>query len=289
MNENLNNLGVCIPCHVKNENDLILLHRALESIRIQTLRPREIVISDDSPQSLDHPKIIASFPELNIQVSRNSLTQGIASNSNFGVSHLTTDWIHVLHQDDWLSAPSSYEEIMNRIKEFDKTHRWFLVSGNHEDGSTTLPVWKKSNLFGFNSIGGPSCLFTRTIDYIPYDERYRMLVDVKNYSDYFNSFGNPGVIGTPQLNYGNPPTRVSRNISLDHTLSEIESILKIESLEIADVIKCLKDSTLNPYHRFLILKLARENLAIPKVFYIRLFVGLLFARLKFKYIERSRH
>lgn len=288
MNENLNNLGVCIPCHVKNENDLILLHRALESIRIQTLRPREIVISDDSLQSLDHLKIVASFPELNIQVIRNSITQGIATNSNFGVSYLTTEWVHVLHQDDWLSAPSSYAEIINRIKEFDLTHRWFLVSGKHEDGSTILPVWKKSNLFGFNSIGGPSCLLTRKKDFIQYDERYRMLVDVKNYSDYFNSFGNPGVIGTPLVNYGNPHTRVSRNISIEHTLSEIDLILKMESLEIADVIKCVKDSTLNPYHRFLIFKLARENLTIPKVFSARLFVGLLFARLKFKFIERSR-
>jgi len=216
---------------------------------------------------------------------RNSATQGIAGNTNFGVSYLTTEWIHVLHQDDWLSAPSGYEEIINRIGEFDTTHRWFLVSGRHEDGSIIIPVWKKSNLFGFNSVGGPSCLLTRKTDYIQYDERYRMLVDVKNYSDYFNSFGNPGVIGTPLVNYGNPPTRVSRNMSLDQTLSEIQSILKMESLEIDDVIECLKDSTLNPYHRLLVLKLARENMGIRKVFYARLFVGLLFARLKFKYLE----
>ena len=285
MNEYLNSLGVCIPCHIKSEQDLALLHRALESIRNQTLRPREIVISDDSLESLDHLKIIPKFPELNIQVIRNSMTQGIADNTNFGVSHLTTEWIHVLHQDDWLSAPSSYEEIINRIGEFDPTHRWFLVSGKHEDGSTILPVWRKSNLFGFNSIGGPSCLLTRKSDYIEYDERYRMLVDVKNYSDYFNSFGNPGVIGTPLVNYGNPPTRVSRNVSPGHTLSEIDSILKIESIEIADVIHCLKDSTLNPYHRFLVLKLAKKNMEIPKFVYTRLCVSLLFARLKFKYID----
>lgn len=285
MNEHLNSLGVCIPCHIKSEQDLALLYRALQSIRDQTFMPREIVISDDSPESLDHPKIIASFPELNIQMIRNSATQGIAGNTNFGVSYLTTEWIHVLHQDDWLSAPSGYEEIINRIGEFDITHRWFLVSGRHEDGSIILPVWKKSNLFGFNSVGGPSCLLTRKTDYIQYDERYRMLVDVKNYSDYFNAFGNPGVIGTPLVNYGNPPTRVSRNMSLDHTLSEIDSILKMESLEIADVIECLKDSTLNPYHRFLVLKLARKNMGMSKVFYVRLFVCLLFARLKFKFVE----
>jgi len=285
VNEYLNSLGVCIPCHIKSEQDLALLHRALESIRNQTHRPREIVISDDSLESLDHLKIIPKFPELNIQVIRNSMTQGIADNTNFGVSHLTTEWIHVLHQDDWLSAPSSYEEIINRIGEFDPTHRWFLVSGKHEDGSTILPVWRKSNLFGFNSIGGPSCLLTRKTDYIQYDKKYRMLVDVKNYSDYFNSFGIPGVIRTPLVNYGNPPTRVSLNMSLDQTLSEIDSILKMESLEIADVIECLKDPTLNPYHRLLVLKLARENMGIPKVFYIQLFVGLLFARIKFKYTE----
>jgi len=285
VNEHPNSLGVCIPCHIKSEQDLALLYRALQSIRDQTLRPREIVISDDSPESPDHSKIIASFPELNIQMLRNSATQGIAGNTNFGVSYLTTEWIHVLHQDDWLSAPSGYEEIINRIGEFDTTHRWFLVSGRHEDGSIIIPVWKKSNLFGFNSVGGPSCLLTRKTDYIQYDERYRMLVDVKNYSDYFNSFGNPGVIGTPLVNYGNPPTRVSRNMSLDQTLSEIQSILKMESLEIDDVIECLKDSTLNPYHRLLVLKLARENMGIRKVFYARLFVGLLFARLKFKYLE----
>lgn len=283
MNEYLDSLGVCIPCHIKSEQDLTLLYRTLESIRNQTLRPQEIVISDDSHKSLDHLKITSIFPELNIQVIRNSLAQGIASNTNFGVSYLTTDWIHVLHQDDWLSIPTSYEEIIDKISEFDPIHRWFLVSGKHEDGSIIMPVWKKSNLFGFNSIGGPSCLLTRKTDYIQCDERYRMLVDVKNYSDYFNSFGNPGVIGNPLVNYGNPPTRVSRNIPLDETLKEIDSILKMESLGTADVIECLKDSTLNPYHRSLVLKLATKNMRISKVVYVWFFMGLLFARLKFKY------
>ena len=287
MNEYLNSLGVCIPCHVKSEQDLALLYRALESIRNQTRRPQEIVISDDSHKSLDHLEIITRFPELNIQVIRNSLAQGIAINTNFGVSHLTTEWIHVLHQDDWLSIPSSYEEIMNKIRESDPIHRWFLVSGKHEDGSIIMPVWKKSNLLGFNSIGGPSCLLTRKTDYVQFDERYRMLVDVKNYSEYFNSFGNPGVIGNPLVNYGNPPTRVSRNMSLDETLKEIDSILKMESLETADVIECLKDSTLNPYHRSLVLKLATKNKRISKVVFVWFFMGLLFARLKFKYIAPS--
>jgi len=283
VNKYLHSLGVCIPCHVKSEQDLILLNRALKSILIQTLRPREIVISDDSPNYVDDSKICANFPELNIRVIKNSQTQGIAGNSNFGVSYLTTEWIHVLHQDDWLSAPNSYEEIMNEIGEFNTTHKWFLVSGEHEDGSVILPVWKKSNLFGFNSIGGPSCLLTRKVDFVQYDERYRMLVDVKNYSDYFSLFGNPGVIGVPLVKYGNPPTRVSRTMALDQTLREIDAILKTESLEPSDVIDCLKDSTLNPYHRLQVLKLATENMKIHKLLRISLFAGILLARLKLKY------
>lgn len=282
MNEYLKSLGVCIPCHVKTEQDLALLYRALESIHSQTLQPRQIVLSDDSPMGINTSKILATFPDLNIQVIRNLFAQGIGGNSNFGVSHLNTEWIQVLHQDDWLSASSSYEEIMKEIRDLDQTYRWFLVPGLHEDGSSVVPVWKKSNLFGFNSIGGPSCLFTRNTDFIQYDERFKMLVDVKNYSDYFNSFGNPGIIETPSINYGNPPTRVSRNMSLDQTLEEIDSILKMKSIEVQDIIECLNDSALNSYHRFLLLKLAKENKRISLKLYFRLLGSLLFARLKFK-------
>lgn len=282
MNEYLNSLGVCIPCHVKSEQDLALLYRALESIRSQTLQPREIVVSDDSPKGVSSSKIMAAFPELNIQVIRNLIVQGIAGNSNFGVSHLNTEWIQVLHQDDWLTASSSYEEIMKEIRDLDQTYRWFLVSGLHEDGSSIVPVWKKSNLFGFNSIGGPSCLFTRKTDFIQYDERFKMLVDVKNFSDYFNSFGNPGIIETPLISYGNPPTRVSQNMPLDQTLEEMNSILKTKAIEFEDIIECLNDSVLNPYHRFLLLKLAKENKRITLNLYFRQLGSLVFARLKFK-------
>jgi glycosyltransferase involved in cell wall biosynthesis len=282
VNEYLNSLGVCIPCHVKSEQDLTLLYRALESIRSQTLQPREIVVSDDSPKGVSSSKIMAAFPELNIKVIRNLLAQGIAGNSNFGVSHLNTEWIQVLHQDDWLTASSSYEEIMKEIRDLDQTYRWFLVSGLHEDGSSVVPVWKKSNLFGFNSIGGPSCLFTRNTDFIQYDERFKMLVDVKNYSDYFNSYGNPGIIEPASISYGNPPTRVSQNMPLDQTLEEMNLILKMKAIEFEDIIECLNDSALNPYHRFLLLKLAKENKRINLNLYFRHLGSLVFARLKFK-------
>lgn len=288
MNEHFDNFGVCIPCHLKSEEDLNLLFRALESIRCQSQKPREVVIADDSPETLDKVRVIENFPELNIQVVRNSSSQGIANNTNFGVSFLTTDWIHVLHQDDWLSKPSSYEEIFNKISEFDSQHKWFLVSGIHEDGSIVIPVWNKSNLLGFNSIGGPSCLIIQRTNYIQYDQRFRMMVDVKNYSDYFNAFGKPGVVNNPLISYGNPPTRVSRNITLDETLREIECVLNEETIGDAELIECLQNSSLNPYNRMLVLKLATKSMRIERVVFIRLFISLLFARIKLKYLKPSQ-
>lgn len=287
MNENFNSLGVCIPCHVNSEEELTLLYRALESIRSQTLRPQEIVLSDDSPTPINSLKILATFPEMNIRVLRNSFTKGIASNSNFGVSYLNTEWVHVLHQDDWLFAATSYREIAKQAEELDQTYRWFLVSGIHEDGSKILPEWKKSNLFGFNSIGGPSCLFIRNEDYIPYDERFRMLVDVKNYSDYFSAFGEPGIIEIPSICYGNPPSRVSRNMTLDQTLGEMNLIFKVKKIEFDDLMECLNDSSLNPYHRYILLKLAKENNRIPVKLYLQLSGNLLYTHLmsKFKRIK----
>jgi glycosyltransferase involved in cell wall biosynthesis len=288
VNEHFDNLGVCIPCHLKNEEDLNLLFRALESIRCQSQKPREVVIADDSPETLDKLRVIENFPELNIQVIRNSSSQGIANNTNFGVSFLTTDWIHVLHQDDWLSKPSSYEEIFNKISEFDSQHKWFLVSGIHEDGSIVIPIWNKSNLLGFNSIGGPSCLIIQRTNYIQYDQRFRMMVDVKNYSDYFNAFGKPGVVNNPLISYGNPPTRVSRNITLDETLREIECVLKEETIGDAELIECLQNSSLNPYNRMLVLKLATKSMRIQRVVFIRIFISLLIARIKLKYLKPSQ-
>jgi hypothetical protein len=289
VNEYVNSLGVCIPCHVKSEQELVLLYRTLESIRYQTLRPQEIVLSDDSPTPLNSSLILATFPELNIRVVRNSFANGIAGNSNFGVSHLNSEWVHVLHQDDWLFAASSYREIVEEIQEKGPKYQWFLVAGIHEDGSNVVPEWKKSNLFGFNSIGGPSCLFTRNDDYIRYDERYRMLVDVKNYYDYFSSFGEPGIIEIPSICYGNPPSRVSRNMTLDQTLGEIDLIIKLETVDYGDLMECIKDSSLNPHHRYLLLKLAKRNDRVPTNPYLCLSVRLLYTRLKLKFNSKTQN
>lgn len=286
MNEHLKSLGVCIPCHIKDEEDLFFLYRALESIRNQTFRPQEIVLSDDSPKQIDGPGIKADFPELNIRVVRNSFAKGIAGNSNFGASHLKTEWIHVLHQDDWLFAAGSYLEILSEAQELNQTCRWFLATGTHEDGSIVVPEWKQSNLFGFNSIGGPSCLFIRSEDYIQFDERFKMLVDVKNYADYFGAFGTPGIIENPSICYGNPPTRVSRNMTLDQTLGEIDLMFKVKTVNTEDLMECLYDPSLNPYHRHLLLKIAKRNKRVPVGASLRLLGVLLYSRLKLKLNRR---
>lgn len=283
MNEYFKSLGVCIPCYVRSERELEFLYRTLESLRSQILKPQEVVLSDDSPTPLASSQILASFPELNIRVVRNLFAKGIAGNSNFGVTFLNTEWVHVLHQDDWLREANSYRKIAEAAEALDQNHRWFLVAGMHEDGSNLVPEWKKSNLFGFNSVGGPSCLFTRKNDYIEYDERFRMLVDVKNYSDYFTVFGEPGIVTIPSICYGNPPNRVSRSMTLDQTLGEINLIFKLETVEFKDLMECLNDSSLNPYHRYLLLNLARENKRVPINLYLWLSVQLLYTRLKFKF------
>ena len=280
----MENLGVCIPCHVTNTFELSLLIRALESIRIQTLQPQEIVLSDDTKNGSDLLKLVEMFPSLNMRVVKNTNNEGIAKNSNFGVSQLRSDWVHVLHQDDWLSENDAYELIMQHGISINSEKRWILVAGTHEDGSIIVPKWTESVVFGFNSIGGPSCLFVRRKDFINLDSKFTMMVDVKNYYEYHKQFGSPLILSKPLISYGDPLSRVSRNTKTSQVMGELNAIVSLSEIETIRILGTIRDAGLNPFHRSMVLKCAKENKKIGLYGYIYLSLKMLFSRMKLKIV-----
>lgn len=278
----MDTFGVCIPCHVESEADLELLTRALKSIESQTRKPLEIVLSDDTSNGLNLEPLLKSFANLNLRILKNNLNRGIANNSNHGVLDLGTEWIHVLHQDDWLASESVYETILDYLSIQNLKNKWIVLGGIHEDNSEIIPKWNDSILFGFNTIGGPSCLITRKSDFINFDPRFTMLVDVKNFSDYFIKYGHPAILESPVISYGDPKNRVSRNITAREYQNEINSVIKIESISTAKIIKCLQNYHLNSYQRSMVAKAALRNKKISFKTYTQFSISFVISRFRDK-------
>lgn len=90
-------LTVVIPCYGREQK----LARAVNSVLIQPVLPREIIIVDDgSPLPLKLPE----FKDLgcHVKIIRLPVNSGAAEARNVGLQASKTDWVSFLDSDDWL-------------------------------------------------------------------------------------------------------------------------------------------------------------------------------------------
>jgi hypothetical protein len=109
-----------------------------------------------------------------------------------------------------------------------------------------------------------------------------MLVDVKNFSDYFKSFGKPGILAAPLISYGDPKSRVSRNMTLSEYQAELNAVTKIENISEKVIIECLQNFNLNPYQRSMVAKAALLNKKISLKTYSKFSISLIISRIQYK-------
>jgi glycosyltransferase involved in cell wall biosynthesis len=107
-------ISVCIPAYHNPQG----LGRLLQSLRCQSYRNFEVIVTDDSnDESIG--EICGQFADLpGIRYIRNRQRLGAPRNWNQAVSMACGEWIMVMHHDDWLSTNhslSSFAETADKI------------------------------------------------------------------------------------------------------------------------------------------------------------------------------
>ena len=166
----------------------------LESIREQTYKNIEVVISDHSKD--DKIKdMVATFPDLNIKYVRYHKNYGSNScNTNNAMDHCSGDLIKILFMDDFL-FPTCIATIVQAFEKWPQA-MWLVNSYYHTHDRKTffrlqVPKWSDGMLFGNNTIGCPSNLTIRKAIEERFDKELIYLMDCEYYFRLRQRYGNP--------------------------------------------------------------------------------------------------
>jgi glycosyltransferase involved in cell wall biosynthesis len=232
----LKNVGIStvIPVYLDSGLPLNIFSKTIASVLNQTQLPRQIVVSDDSSctrveqflASLDVPS------EVSIKYVRNPATRGVSSNSNFGAKNAQSELLHFLHADDLLVDPDTYHSCLESFK--DTSVKWRLLSGQ-TNGFTTIPDTNQMNLFGINSIGGPSSIMIRNSCFTGFDDNLSMLMDIEFVDRTLRIIGEPTVAENVSIEYGVGSWQIQRTVSSRKISDELIYLVNLGRLHKSDL------------------------------------------------------
>jgi hypothetical protein len=184
-------ISVCIPAYHNPQG----LGRLLQSLRCQSYRDFEVIVTDDSDDE-SISEICGQFADLpGIRYIRNRQRLGAPRNWNEAVSMACGEWIMVMHHDDWLSTNhslSSFAKTADKIgsgwifSSCDAYKRGLVKGFTHRPFGPIGRYLSTDEISGWpllfeNKIGCPSVLLVHRSLSMDYDEKLLWFVDVDMY------------------------------------------------------------------------------------------------------------
>lgn len=146
-------ISIVIPYHGR----LSLFKETLESLRKQSFKDFEVVISDDTNDTENIKMLIDSYSDLHIKYVKSSINLGVISNTLQGINNASNNFIHILHTDDILSPNCIQfeQELINKYPGnlfINHIHHAFeneFYSNEHNEYKIECPKtsWLKSKIF----------------------------------------------------------------------------------------------------------------------------------------------
>ena len=205
-------ISTVIPVFYRNSDSGDQLRRALASVALQEFSPSQVILSDDS-SVLNQPnvlQIVSEFESLPITYVINLGKRGISGNSNNGIRLSASNYIHVLHQDDFLAHGNVYRDtIQNLVR---SNSGWAVLPFN-SNGRVVNPTWRLEALVGLNEIGGPSGVIAKNCQVFEFDEQLELFNDVDLFFRFSKIYGAPSVTRSLSIGYGSGDYQVQRNTS----------------------------------------------------------------------------
>jgi glycosyltransferase involved in cell wall biosynthesis len=236
MTETSISLGVVIPTFIDSEEALFRLNSALDSVLTQNYSPRQIVVTDDSADNFSERvfELCESKNATNLEFIRHLGSPGVSTNSNNGLRFINTDFVHCLHQDDYLRNPDCYSSVAIILNEGE--YSWVLLGGAAA-GSRVIPRLRNGRIpaeinFGINTIGGPSAVIFPKKPDIKFSENLSMLCDIDLFLNLQDWLGEPCVIESSEVEYQMGGWQLQKRISNVQVLSEL---LELNSMHKGDL------------------------------------------------------
>jgi len=182
-------ISICIPAYKR----LAYLQRLLDSIKIQTYKNYEIIITDDSAD-----ETVKDFTEnyrdiASIKYYKNEEPLGTPENWNESIRKANGKWIKLMHDDDWFADENSLEIFADAIGKSGGCPFIFCAHNNVDENSDKIvPVHlnlvgksllgqSPLNLMKRQFIGAPSNTLIRKDIELFYDNRFKWVVDFEFY------------------------------------------------------------------------------------------------------------
>lgn len=183
-------VSICIPTY----NQIDKLQILFDSIRIQTFRDFEVIVSDDSSTD-DVKQLVDRYEDLSIRYYRNSPAKGSPENWNHAISLAISPWIKIMHHDDYFSSENSLQEFTEFADLNPQIDYFYCGTNLHKIEDNDFEISRywvdegilknikhhSAYLFPKNIIGSPSVGFHKKGLKISFDNSLVWLVDV----DYF--------------------------------------------------------------------------------------------------------
>ena len=188
-------ISVCIPTYEMAGHGAAFLLRALESIKQQTIKDLEVVVSDHSEN--EEIRDICKNSDLDVKYLKNSNNRGSSSaNINNAVQNASGDYIKILFQDDYLCRTDCLEKVLS---EFEAGAGWVVVGTIHTTDGVNFynpikPKYHEKIYLGENTISSPSVIAIKNEKPLLFDEKLSWLMDVEYYKRLYDKYGLPNIV-----------------------------------------------------------------------------------------------
>jgi len=227
-------ISICIPTYNSGEK----LERLLDSVRIQTFKDYEIIISDDSRDNSVKQIIDSKYADLNIKYYWNEQPLKNPGNWTNAVAKSSGDWINLMHHDDWYANENSLQEFVVAAKTNPDKYIIFCAFENiYIDNKTQKKFywgWLNQILLKLNYLNlyktflpNPSCtLVNKKYKPYGYDKNFKWLIDFDFYTTLFRKHYSYHYINRVLVNvgmhsgqvtaevFGNPSVEIPETIGL---------------------------------------------------------------------------
>lgn len=216
-------ISTIIPVYIREDDDLLRLKKALDSLSFQEYKSSEVIISDDTKDELQIRKLkdLLSNSDLPINYISHPSQSNASMNTNFGILSAKNNIVHILHQDDWLISNKYYSFVVDALGI--QGYSWVLAIGI-TDGHLNVPTFTRALPFGFNSIGGPSALAIKKRDWIPLDGDFLLLPDVVQFNQMLEKYGIPYITSEPCVEYGTGMHKMTNRITKKDISEDISKL-----------------------------------------------------------------
>ncbi len=239
----MNTISTVIPVYLDSGLPFEMLEETVKSILLQSHAPVEIILSDDSSGTTVENWVqeLRRTTQLPIIYLRNPGRRGVSSNSNYAAKHARGTLVHFLHSDDHLIGGAVYSQVIKAFE--DESISWLLLSG-HVKGNVTVPSLGDLNLFGINTVGGPSGLVIKKSIFEGFDENISLLMDIEFFLRSWKKYDSPLISDVVSIEYGAGDWQLTKSIDDEKYSLEIDYLWKNEQLGFRDFanLMAVKDS-----------------------------------------------